>query len=508
MPRDMPGMPQVASDTPVGTSPWWIDRLSKILDNRAAPMRKYEEYYRGKHPLLYAGSKYRAAFGNLFSGFADNFCGLVVNAVEERLDVEGFRMGSDESMEADKDAWSIWQSNNMDARSQVAHVEALVKGETSVLVWADPDDSEQVQMTVQDALQMAIGYDRATGQRLAALKRFVQDDGTTWFTLYLPDTIEKYQTLPKGASNAMLKFGRYALMQRKTKGENWPLRNPLGIVPVVPLVNLPHFDGTGESEIASVLPLQNALNKLFLDMLVAAEYAAFRQRWAVGLELEIDPDTGKAVEPFRAEAGRLWTAEDAGTKFGDFEVTDLGNYVKAIETTIQHIATITSTPPHYLLGSSGSFPSGESLEATETGLVAKAKRKQRFLGEGWEEVIRLAFLILDDPKGKITDSETLWRDPESRDEAAHIDALVKLGSLGVPEEMLWEMAGLTPQQIERAKKIIAAEPPPPVPTVVSEVSTAAPPAVPGAVTPVPAAAGGGFNGAPLASTIGVAKEVA
>ena len=89
MPRDMPSMPNVASDAPVGSSPWWIDRLSKVLDNRAAPMRKYEEYYRGKHPMLYAGSKYRAAFGNLFSGFADNFCGLVVDAVEQRLDIVG-----------------------------------------------------------------------------------------------------------------------------------------------------------------------------------------------------------------------------------------------------------------------------------------------------------------------------------------------------------------------------------------------------------------------------------
>jgi len=504
----MPSMPNVASDAPVGSSPWWIDRLSKVLDNRAAPMRKYEEYYRGKHPMLYAGSKYRAAFGNLFSGFADNFCGLVVDAVEQRLDIEGFRMGSDESLKADADAWRIWQSNNLDARSQIAHTEALVKGETSVLIWVDPDDSDQVQITVQDALQMAIGYDRATGQRLAALKRFVQDDGSTWFTLYLPDRIEKYQTLPKGASNAMLKFGRYALEQRQTPGENWPLPNPIGVVPVVPLLNLPHFDGTGTSEIASVIPLQNALNKLFLDMLVASEYAAFRQRWATGLELEIDEDTGKPKNPFQANAGSIWTVEEAATKFGEFDVTDLENYVKAIETTIQHIATITSTPPHYLLGSSGAFPSGESLTATETGLVEKAKRKQRYLGEGWEEVIRVAFKVLDDPKGDIMDSETIWRDPESKNEGVHIDALVKLGSLGVPEEMLWEMAGLTPQQIERAKAIIAKEPPELVPAITA-IGTAAPPAVAG-TAPLPPAAGGGANGAPIPAMTGApaAKEAA
>jgi hypothetical protein len=60
---------------------------------------------------------------------------------------------------------------------------------------------------------------------------------------------------------------------------------------------------------------------------------------------------------------------------------------------IQHVAAQTRTPPHYLLGQSGAFPSGESLKATETGLVAKVKRKQTTFGETWEEAMRLAFLL-------------------------------------------------------------------------------------------------------------------
>ena len=52
---------------------------------------------------------------------------------------------------------------------------------------------------------------------------------------------------------------------------------------------------------------------------------------------------------------------------------------------IQHVAAQTRTPPHYLLGAMGSFPSGESLKATETGLVAKVRRKMLSFGEGWEE---------------------------------------------------------------------------------------------------------------------------
>jgi hypothetical protein len=462
-----------------GEAGWWLKRLSKELDDRAAPMARFDDYYSGRHPMLYAGSKYRAAFGSLFAGFADNFCGLVVDAVEERLDVEGFRMGAD--MEADGDAWAIWQRNGLDAWSQIAHAEALIKGQSSVLVWADEDGDAEI--TVQDALEMAVATDRSTRSRLAALKRWVEDDGSTCFTLYLPDEIQKWQTVPKGqpAAAALVKVGRYGLVPRQVEGEAWPLPNPLGVVPVVPLVNRPRLRGQGVSEIAAVIPIQNALNKLFLDMLVAAEFAAFRQRYAVGLELEIDPDTGKAKEPYQAGAGNLWAEENPNVKFGDFEITDLSNYVKAIETGIQHIASITRTPAHYLMGNSGSFPSGESLAATETGLTRKAERKQRFFGEPWEEVIRLAFRVQDDPRGSIDDAETIWRDPESRNEAAHVDSLVKLSSLGVPQEMLWGMAGMTPAQIERAKALKAAMPPDP---------------------PMPDAAGDGANGAPMMAMTG------
>jgi hypothetical protein len=496
---DMTGAPIISTSATVYSPEWWMNRLSRELDDRAFPMQRFDDYYQGKHPMLYAGAKYRAAFGNLFAGFSDNFCGLVVDAVEERLDVEGFRMGAD--LEADDDAWRMWQENGMDAWSQIAHTEALVKGQCSILVSPDEEDDTKAEFTVQDALEMAVGVDRCSGDRLAALKRWGEDDGSVCFTLYLPDSIEKWRTKPaKGGTTATRTVGRYGLIPREVSGETWPLANPLGVVPVVPLVNRPRLRGPGVSEIRDVIPKQNALNKLFLDMLVASEFAAYRQRYAVGLELEVDPDTGKAVEPYKAGAGELWAEENPNVKFGEFEVTDLDNYRQAIELVVMHIASETRTPAHYFMGGQGSFPSGESLAASETGLTRKAERKQRFLGEGWEEVIRLGFLVRGDPRGKIMDSETIWRDPESRNEAAHVDSLVKLGSLGVPEEMLWEMAGLTPQQIERAKQIIAAakaaEPPPP-PII---VTTANPD--PMAMDAMPPAAGGGRNGLPMMAATG------
>jgi hypothetical protein len=160
----------------------------------------------------------------------------------------------------------------------------------------------------------------------------------------------------------------------------------------------------------------------------------------------------------------MWASANEEAKFGEFDAADLRPFVAGVEMLIQHIASTTRTPYHYFLQHGGQPPSGESLRASETGLVAKAKRKQRHFGESWEEVIQLAGKVIgDDVLGKAESAETNWRDPEQRTEAEHVDALVKLGTIGVPEEQLWEDAGYTPTQIGRFADMRSRQPAPPAP---------------------------------------------
>lgn len=440
---------------------WWVKRLDARLAARSARLALYENYYLGQHNLQFATKKFREAFGPLFSDYAENICELIIEAASERLSVVGFRVG--DQVEADPDAWRIWQANQLDAWQSVAHETALVKEESYLLVWRG-DDDRTPSITVEDPQQMIVetaASDRR--MRLAALKRwFDLDTARTFATLYLPDAIWKFQSRGKDASEGMSATGspRTAWVPREIAGEPWPLPNPLGVVPVVPLVNRPRLIGGGVSELKSVIPINNAINKLVSDMLLAAEFGAFRQRWAANVTLELDGDTGKPKEPWTVAVDRMLTAPppengEPEVKFGEFSETNLTNYVKAIEQRLQMAATISRTPAHYILGSMGSFPSGESLNATEAGLVAKCRNKMLFFGEGHEEAIRLAFQVIDDPRGAITDSEAVWKDPEHRTESQHVDALVKLQGLGVPDEQLWADAGYSPQQIASFKEMAA-----------------------------------------------------
>lgn len=445
------------------TSAWWLDRLNTRLDDRQRVLTLYDDYYNGRQRLSFATSKFRETFGNLFAALAVNFCLLVVDAENERLKIEGFRMGADDT-DADKEAWRIWLANRMEARAPIAHAEALSKGESYVIVWNNPATPGTPLIRVQDARKCIVEMDDGDADtRMAGLKRWIDHSGYENATLYFPDRIEKWiarAALSKGTAGPTGKRGDDYWVKRNVSGEDWPLPNPLGVVPVIPLANNPMLDLCGRSEIDAVIPIQDAINKLVADMIVASEYVAFPQRWATGIDVPVDPITQQPLEPFKAGPGRLWIADAVPgldqpiePKFGSFPQANLDPYTSAIEMLVQDIASITKTPAHYLLGSSGSFPSGESLKATETGLVSKVKSASRQFGESWEEVMRLAFRIAHDNR-TISDNAVIWGDPESRVLSEVTDAMGKqVTMLQVPVRIAWEKVGYTQTEIDRMEAI-------------------------------------------------------
>ena len=465
-----------------------LKRLNKRLDEKQRRMQLYEDYYLGNHRLSFASSKFRQTFGNLFGALAVNFCLLVVDAERERLKIEGFRFGTGpESEVADKEAWRIWQANKLDARSAVAHAEALAKGESYVLVWSNPQ---------QDARRVVVDYDDGDAdRRTAAIKRWFDGDSKREFcTLYLPDTIEKYQSANENQNMVGFSPTRDAgyWERRNVPGEEWPLRNELGVVPMVPLLNNPLLSTEGRSEIAAVIPIQDAINKLVADMLVASEYVAFPQRWATGIEVPVDESTGQPLEPFKAGPGQLWVADvvqgldqPIDPKFGSFPQANLEPYTSAIEMLVQQLSSITKTPAHYLLGQSGNFPSGESLKATETGLVAKTEGAMTYFGEGWEEVMRLAFQKMGDTeRGNAEAVEVIWADPESRSLAEVTDAMGKqIAQLGIPKRIGWEKAGYSQVEIQRMEVLSQQEG-----LQAAALAPATPPAAANGATPSPTVA--------------------
>lgn len=408
-----------------------VTKLTERLQKQSSGVKEYREFYDGEYRLSFSTEGYSREFGEMLKEINDNWLPIVVEAVSERMNVEGFRFGQSEG---DNEAWDIWQRNFLDADSELHHTSTLRDGIGYVMVWGETKTDNPI-ITVEDCqevyVELVAGSRR---QRAYAIKRWVDEwDGQTeYVNLYTPDAIGKF----------VYRNGQLEILDEAT--------NPMKVVPIVPFFNRPDTKPNSfKSELHDVISTQRQINKILCDAIVASEFAAFRQRWASGVEIEKDKQ-GKPINPFVSNVNRVWIAEDSGTKFGSFEAADLSNYVTLLENRIQSVASRTRTPPHYLLGSSGTFPSGETLKATETGLIAKTKSRMRHTGEGWEEVMRLAFKAMSDEKrATYYRAETIWADPESRTEAEHVDALVKLRSLNVPLRQLWEDAGYSQEQIDR-----------------------------------------------------------
>lgn len=449
----------------------WLQHLSTRLDNRRPRISKFEAYYRGDHPLAFATSEYREEFGRLLEGYADNWCRLIVDAVRERLFVVGFRFGATDDLDedqpdpdeiADRETWAIWQANRLDSRHQQALATSLVAEESYGLVWPGADSRVEIsasgqvrlipgqrppRVTFEHPLQAIVEEDPADpDHRLAALKRWVDSDGHANAVVYLPEQLAKFRTekpVAKGVTTS------WTLTEEQV--------NPLFMVPMVPLENRPDLFGQPTSEIDDVIPNQDAINKLAADMLVASEYGAFVQRLITGVEIPTDPETNQPLEGWDSQAlkKRILTVKAPDARGISFQATDLRNFVTALDNRVNSVASQTRTPPHYLNASADRL-SGESIKAAESGLVAKAREKQSHYGERFEEIMRLAHLARGDmERATAMDAETLWRDPETRTESEHTDAVIKkLKARLISWQAALEDLNYSPTAIQRMRRQI------------------------------------------------------
>jgi len=445
------------ADAPeMGSPEWWLRRLHKELIDRRPAVQRSTDYYEGFQNLAFESERFRKSFGAQLSAFADNWCAVVVDAVEERLNVEGFRVGKEPS--GDEDAWRIWQANDMDGQIQLAHTDALVGGVAYLIPWygENEDTPEICVANAHDAIVEC--HPKMHRRRRAGLRVYRDEWGHDHAEVFLPDAVHRFRTAQPRSDMNIVDAANTAWEPDTYDGEAVQ-PNPLGVVPVIPLPNRPRIRNSRhgiavQSEIHEIIPLQDAVNKLIADMLVGSEKQALPARWATGLEVPVDPVTNQPVKP-EVDTASLLVSEAADTSFGTFPAADLRNFVQGIEMLVQHIASLSRTPPHYLNASADRL-SGESIKAAETGLVAKTRNKMRFFGEGEEQALRLAGKIAGiDHLANAESMEVIWSDPESRTEAELADSLLKRKELGIPLEQLWEDAGYSPQQIARFRTMNA-----------------------------------------------------
>lgn len=538
---------QIATQNDVESPLWWVNRLYNQLQERLRWINVYDDYYRGEFPLPWLAPQAEEEFRRIMSMSRANYCGLVVDAMVERMHVEGFRIdsgaseGRERSMtpsmpsqqvtgsigaaaqgktmnsmargalgvptsvanspakreavlskpsgsgggannaangdrnaspaaasgrqtpgtvgttksggfqgttigEADRETWRIWQANNMDGLFDQAMLEAAINGVSYLMIAPNNKDSKTPHIWVEHPSQCIIEHKPGTQRHeVAAGLKVWEDDwsGLVHATLYLPGKIYKYQARkPKGSSD--LTPAKWE--PREVADEQWPAETELDYVPIFELPNNPRMLSGGRSELADVLDCQDRITKTIADRLMTQDYGAFPQKWATGWpETDAEGNSNKKIDAGR---DRVITTDTPETKFGQWSSADMKGYMEAKQEDVHDIAARTRTPAQYLLGEFNNV-NGETLKASESGLIAKVRQRMRALDDALEEAIRrLREMAGIETPDDIT-MEVVWHNPEFKTEGEQVDALTKMSTLGVPQQALWERWGASPPEIQR-----------------------------------------------------------
>lgn len=400
---------------------WWVNRLYKQLLDRRDAVEFFSEYYSGNHPLPWLAPQAREEFRRILGMTRSNYMGLVCDATAERLRVEGFRFGDDAG--ADKDTWRIWQANNLDSDSDMAWLESLICGTSYFHVAPNPKDRETPHVWVEHASQAIVEHVPGTNRRERAASLKVWDDDWTQqihATLQLPTGIYKFQAQRPRSGNMPI---RPQWSEREVAGEqeNGLRKNPLGVVSMIEVPNNPRLLSGGVSELYDVTDIQDRINKTLADRLITQDYGAFPQKWISAWPDEDDDGNPNTIDIGR---NRAVTTDVKEAQFGQWDSAPLDPYSAAKREDVKDIASRTRTPAQYLLGEMSNV-NGETLKASESGLISKTRQRQRPYGEAAEETMRLARAAAGLSGDADARMETLWTDPQYRTEGERTDAIVK-----------------------------------------------------------------------------------
>lgn len=392
----------------------------KAITDKRVGLDTLFSYVNGGQPLKYSTERLKETFDNIKVHFEINWCSVIVDTALDRLELNGFDTDDQAANDLLDD---LFDRLHIGIQADDAHKGALSMGNAYVIVWKQPDG--QVEIYYNDPRICHVAYESAhpNVKRFAA-KMFCRDTGHTEMTLYYPDRLEHYVT--RSDKGNVSNVNDFQLESTEP--------NTFGVIPV--------FELRTEGEIDKITTLQDAINKTFADMMVAAEFGAFSMRWIIS---NSDPGNLKS-----APREIWWIPSGDGTgqasSVGQFQSTDLGNYLDAMDKLANSMAIISRTPKHYLM-TTGANISGEALLAMETPLTRKAKKHQKRFDSTWQDIAQF-ILQLSGITIEANAIAPVWERVESIQPFTEAQTNQIAFNMGIPLITILRRQGWTEQEIQ------------------------------------------------------------
>ncbi len=365
------------------------------------------------------------------------WCGTVVDVLEERLDWLGWStIDGDDSLGLK----SIYDQNELDVESGMAHLDSLIFGVSFVTVGTGQIGEPEQLITPHSPNAVTGVWSRRSRRLEAAVAVDSKDGRVTRITLYLPDETVTVDT-----------SGLWMVVDRD--------RHNLGRVPVVMVPNRVRGSReAGRSEITkAVRYYADAAARTLLGLEVNREFYNAPQRIGLNVSDDMFEDTdGNAVSPWTSIQGRVWNIPPAAEGEAEPDVKQFppsspAPYIDQVKGYATLLAAEAGIPPTYLGFQTDNPASADAIRAGESRLVKRAERRQSSFGRAWREVGRLALLMRD---GSVPDDfdarvSCRWRDAATPTRAASADEAAKLIGAGVlPSDstVTYDRVGLSPAE--------------------------------------------------------------
>ena len=412
-----------------------LERAFEALKSKQSRYKSLYAYYEGVQRLQYATERLSHEFREFNSRWVENWCAVVIDALLERVSLNGFKLDDEAASNTIED---LWDSLDLSLDSDDITRDVAVCSEGFLMV--EKDDDGKVRAFANSPHLCAAFYHEDDPREMEVAAKWFDRDGHAHLALYYPDRLVHYVATKPRAD--VSEYGAFMLDPEFTDGEE---PNEYGRIPLF------HFQRdrcSPHGELQNVIPLQNALNKLFADMMVSAEYGAYPQRYlimAAGTNtsnLKGAPNSIMKV-PFDVESG-------VKPEMGQFAATELQNFLSAIDHIAAKIAIITRTPKHYLLQQGD--VSGEALIAMEAPLARKAGKYTERLGVTWKQAA--AFILeLSGSSVVPNDIEPMWEDVRTVQPWTEAQIRKTNAEAGIPIETQLEREGWTDEEIAEMGKV-------------------------------------------------------
>ncbi len=362
-----------------------LELAIKRIDSKNSLYTNLYSYLDGNPRLKFSTERLERAFGKTFVYFGQSWGNVIINAVLDRLVLKGFNSTNET---ANNKLDELFNKLNLNLDAQDIHEAVQVTGEAFLLVDIYNGEPE---IYFNDPRLCEVIYDSARPKvKKYAAKKWV-DGEINYVTLYYPDRIEKYESRSKAANT-------YKLIET--------LSNEFNEIPVF------HFRNSRriiKSEFdLSTISLLDAINKIFGDMMVAAEFEAFKMRVFISQtdpgEIKVSPDL------------KIWLPANENDKGQPTEIKEIGggslaNFLEPLDKLAQTLAITTRTPKTYFINS-GSNLSGEALIVEESALVKKVKNKEEAYTPTWLEfanyLLKISNISVD-----VSEISCVWENPET-----------------------------------------------------------------------------------------------